>query len=151
MKVNVSWLLLVVAVTLVVTSRFGPQISTVPQVAPANTFGLESAVRGLFRGDVTKTQLIAGQCEGIAQMLENDGQLVQPKLRYCSAIAVLREETADLAFAGQAKGQVPGFAEAVGPIFAREFPDGSRPLDAATRTKAIQMFRALAWACREAR
>jgi hypothetical protein len=139
----ISALLVVVAVGLAVVPRLHlDQYWTHPDNRPTELFGLDLVVPQTIK-DKDTAQRMAGLCDGIADVLENDGKSGQPKVQYAITILDLRRHAAQLC--GTKLG--PDFGQAVEPIFDKEIPDGSAQLDPVLRAKAVALFRALAYSC----
>ena len=118
-------------------------------VKPTNTYDFDKTIPPLFNKDNKGVApSLTGLFAGIADRLASDGSRQDPRIKYVANINDLRLESISVAFNGKKINElVPRFGDVVGPVFAKEFPDGTAELDATLRAKAVELFRALSYGC----
>jgi hypothetical protein len=120
-----------------------PSEPTHPDDPPTPTIKFPAIVAAMT-GHREDSQRIAGMCDGLADVIVADGSRKTPKLTYVASILDTWRLAADVLVSGSPTPQHMAFGPAVGKRFQENFPDGSLPLDAGRRQKAVDLFRSLA-------
>lgn len=120
---------------------------SVEVVKPVNTYGFDTTIPSVVSDDVVARQL-TGLFHGLADEVEHDGTRTEPEIKYVANIRDILAEAVNIKFDGKKLNQVSsGLGDTIGPVFEKEFPDGMQELDQAQRTKAVELFRAVAYGC----
>ena len=115
-----------------------------------DAWGVAATIPMALKGAGQDSAMLSGLCEGIASILEMDGERQSPQIVYVIHVHDLRM-TAIKALLKDGPGhqpKYPQFNTIVGDVFGRVFPDGHERLTDARRREAVQMFQALGKACR---
>ena len=124
---------------------FGPVASE--SAAPSNTYGFNTSIPQVLK-DKAVAHKLSGLFAGLADVIAHDASRTKPEVKYASNLRDVISEAVNLEFDSDKLGKVaPGLGGVIGPVFEKEFPDGTVELDATSRQKAVEIFRAASYGC----
>lgn len=132
------------ALKLPIPGKSAPAIDTTIPAPSAELQAVVASITAKLKEQPATAATYAGIYRAVANLIEAEPE----KIKTTDDIRAVVVEAGD--WATRNKIGTPGTAELIDGIAKAQLGDDPLPLDAAKRAKAIALYRAIAWACKEA-